>query len=269
MNEDKPKRILTFNTNLFQKIKTEITLTGVYWTSNIIRRNQDQSLLFIRTGSRDIRIFSEINENLDGKSMLITKIPGDKIGDFYPFGKNKIITASYDGFITIIEYNIETEEFKFISETDYATRMGEYFRCGAICPRGKFFAYSTKMNGYIARLVFYEIMDDFSIQLLDAVDYDKTQYAQESASNMSSLCMDFYCGEYPLIVGLMEQAQNYCFMYKFDGKALVNFDGEQEGGHLEGYHTNEVMRIQKRGKFLYSIDESGVLKRTSFVDKEE
>jgi hypothetical protein len=268
MNEDKPKRILTFNANLFQKVKTDITLTGVYWTSNIIRRTRDLSLLLIRTASREIKIFSTVTPKLDGHFLQISKIPGDKVADFYPFGKNKILTASFDGFITIIQYDTVSDSFSFLSTTEVEVRSGEYFRCGAICQQGKYFAYSTKMNGYIARLFFYELQEDYSVKLLDAVDYQGTKYAEESASNLSSICLDFYCGEFPLLVGVQEQALNYCFLYRFDGKKLVGFlEGEVE--HLEGYHQHEVMRVRKVGGFLYSIDESGLLKRTSFVEERE
>lgn len=264
MNEGSPKKILSYSTNLFKKIETVIQLTGVLWTSNIIRKSLDDETLFIRTGSRELTIILEISELLDGDNMKIEKIPGDKIGDFYPLkGGNRLIFASFDGVISIVEFDRESKTSKVLSTTEVEVSSGEYFRCGAVCPQSKYASFATKKNGYISRLFLYEIKEDFSLALLDVIDYKGTEYAGESSSNMSSICMDFYCGKYPLIAALQELAQNYLFLYKFDGKGLVEY---QKDGHLEKYHQDEVMRIRRFEESLYSVDEKGILKRTSFVN---
>ena len=260
MNETSPTTILTFNTNLYQKTKTAIKMSGVLWTANVVRKSRDESRLYIRTGSREITVFTEINPNLDGKNFKIEKIAGDKIGDFYPFSGNKVISASYDGFISVIELDFEAQTSKVLSETKVDCEGGEYFRCGAVDPKGCYAAFATKKNGYISRLFFYAINDDFGVELKDVIDYKGTKYCKESSSNLSSLNLDFYNGEFPILAGLQELAQNYLFLYDFDGEKL----SEYGDGNLEGYHQNEVMRLRRFENALYSVDEDGVLRRASF-----
>lgn len=190
-------------------------------------------------------------------------LPGDEIVDFIPVGNNRIMFLSKEGVISYHEFSLDratqtriNKKFRLDIPSD------EFCYTMSVCPKAKFAAVATyeqfKNNRLMSNVHFLAIDDNDNFVLLDKMNLSNMPFSSEDGSFASIISMDFYHGEYPLLVVAQYASDGLMLTYWFDGKRLRKYKEEIT------LHNNIARRMVRIGSMLYSIDYNGNISRIKF-----
>lgn len=221
----------TINTTIKVKIREDVLR---------IVKSQNENL-YLKTGHKEITVYFDVDTKMRGKILRLHNFDGDEISDFVPVGLNRVIVLSLDGYLGYHEFDEKEALHGKISENfKFELLARERTNCVAVCPYGRFAAVSTVLNSngknLLSRLFFLEIVkENNNFKTLEIIDYSATDYGKEEASCFSSLNLDFYHGDYPLLFALQQNSKNLLFSYTFRG-ALNEYNE-----HYELHNSNCIM----------------------------
>lgn len=264
-SEGSISEIFTLNLEDYTTINTAIKVRVKEDALRLVRSQGDN--LYLKTNHKEITIYFDIDTKMRGKILRIHGFLGNEIVDFLPVGLNRMIVVTLDGNLGYHEFNEKDAVFGRISEKfelDLIDR--ERCNCITVCPYGKFAAVSTILTEHgkdlLSRLFFLEITKDNHFEILEIVDYSATEYGKEDGSYFSCLSLEFYHGQYPLLLALQRSSKNLLFSYTFRG--TLNEYNE----HYE-LHNSSCLMMKFFKNTLTSIDETGVISKIKFVKKEK
>lgn len=253
-------KLYTIDTKDYVTISTGILVPISPHSDRLIQRQGNN--LFVKSEKKQISVYFNINDRMRCKFMRISQ-KGDEIVDFTPVGNNRILLLTKEGIIVYQEFSFKKATHGEISRFTLELGQNEFCRTMNVCGKGRFVGVGTyeqfKNNRLLKKVYLIEVDDDDDdMELLDHVDYAKKPYSREDGSYLSIINMDFYFGDYPLLIVAQYAGDGLMFSYVMKGGKLRPYDT-----HMR-LHNNVALRMVRIGSMLTSIDYNGNISRIKF-----
>lgn len=256
--------IFTLNLQDYTTINTAIKVRIREEVLKIIKSQGDN--LYLKTAMKEVSIYFDVDTKMRGKILRVRGFDGDEIADFVPVGMNRLFVAMLDGSLGYHEFSEKEAVFGKISHSfklDLLKR--ERCNCVAVCPYGRYAAVSTVMTTYgkdlLSKLFFLEINENNDMDILEIIDYSAADFSTEDGSYFSSISLDFYHGDFPLVFAIQHNGRNMLFSYTFRGSL------NEYNEHYE-LHNSPCLNLKFSKNVLTSVDENGVISKVKFVKRD-
>lgn len=293
----------------------------------MIRKSRNDDHLFLKTNKKEITILQDVSISNYKSSTILTQSEGDIIIDFQILDFNRILTLTFDGYLTLFEF---FPSYYSSSDTSFLTNSGknsnESTRDKSLPSSGGYFKKlnqlnlklkkdeNTKESGFslavcsknqyvvvcscnqaddsrlykLYMLKISPIHESSQFNILSVLDFQGSFLAEKSESYFYDIRMDFYFGNWPLIVGVQQDFEHKFISFLFIEEGIGDFYGkikkkeddrilEKSEGPIfveieSGFslHVDEVFRldyVEEEGGKWVSFDNSGVLNFIQ-IDKE-
>ena len=231
-----------------------------------LSKSPDNQTLILNKGDNSIVLF-RANSGPGSPSfdwdypIVIESIAGKEVRSAKSLGNEHIVTISDDGFMAVYYFSFEDLTTIAVRYTKLPLKEDEEVSCMAICCRGEYMAVASSFNLKASQLFVFRVERGCKPVIAARASVKDEPYSAESLSFFQDLNMDYYIGDYPVMLGFQYDAENMMVPYVFDGEDISYLSPPQI------YHSNMVGKcvFVEGDRSVWSADKNGTIKKLTQI----